>query len=123
MSMLDEYIAKCDEAASDGFPQNERNALAREIISAFHNTIPNIRHYRGARITGDGSSERSHQRGHQTTQGESFLRYATSSSENSMRSLDARLLAAISKKCEHLIEDSDTTDEAANELGFEISSI
>ncbi|MDY3982209.1 hypothetical protein ACTQZK_06550 [Paraeggerthella sp. LCP19S3_G8] len=122
MSLLDEYIAKCDEATSDGFPQNERNALAREIISAFHNTIPNIRHYRGARITGDGSSNDHTKEDIKQLRGK-LLALRDEQQREFDEKFGCSVVSGYIKKCEHLIEDSDTTDEAANELGFEISSI
>lgn len=57
MSTLDDYILRCDEAAKESFPQDKRNALAKEIISGYHNTIQNIQYYRGQRAMTAGSQD------------------------------------------------------------------
>lgn len=51
MSELDSYIRRASETlrGGDGLAID---AIAREIVSAFNAEIPNLSHYRGARITG-----------------------------------------------------------------------
>lgn len=51
MSELDNYIRNASETLRGG-DSSAIDALAREIVSAFNAEIPNLSHYRGARITG-----------------------------------------------------------------------
>lgn len=51
MSELDNYIRRASETLRDG-DGSAIDALAREVVSAFNAEIPNLSHYRGARITG-----------------------------------------------------------------------
>lgn len=57
MSVIDDYIIRAHKAIKSR-GQSEIDSVAREIVSAFNAEIPNISHYRGARIYGDGSSSR-----------------------------------------------------------------
>ena len=51
MSELDSYIRRASETLRGG-DGSAIDAIAREIVSAFNAEIPNLSHYRGARITG-----------------------------------------------------------------------
>lgn len=51
MSELDSYIRRASETLRGG-DGSAIDAIAREIVSAFNAEIPNLSHYKGARITG-----------------------------------------------------------------------
>ena len=53
MSMVDEYISRANETLRDGDPL-AIDSIAREIVVAFHSSIPNLSHYRGTRAIGCG---------------------------------------------------------------------
>lgn len=52
MTIVDEYIRKATRAIAEGNSQ-QIDTVAREIVSAFSNEIPNISSYRGSRLIGD----------------------------------------------------------------------
>lgn len=49
MSLIDEYVAKCDEVIQRG---GDYKGLSNEICSVFYNDIPKINHYKGAFVDG-----------------------------------------------------------------------
>lgn len=59
MTMIDEYITKGNRVINNG-DEAAIDSVAREIISVFSTEIPNLAHYRGARISADASNSEKH---------------------------------------------------------------